>query len=55
MSILDKTIRLLVAGIIFFICGFICQSWWWLIGLVPLLTAIYGCPMYKIYGFIRKK
>ncbi|KAB0612096.1 YgaP family membrane protein [Campylobacter hyointestinalis] len=52
MKNLDKTIRLFIAAVIFFIFGFVCQSWWWLIGLWPLLTAVYGCPLYK---FIRKK
>ena len=47
MSNLDKTIRLIVAAVIFFFFGFICQCWWWVIGLWPLLTAVYGCPLYK--------
>ncbi len=48
MSNLDKTIRLIVAGIWFFAFGFVCQSWWWLVGLLPLLSAVYGyCPLYK--------
>jgi len=49
MSKLDKTIRLIVAGIWIFAFGFVCQSWWWLVGLLPLLSAVYGyCPLYKI-------
>lgn len=48
MGNIDKTIRLLVAGILFFIFGFVCQSWWWRISLLPLLIAVYGyCPLYK--------
>lgn len=51
MSNLDKTIRLIMAAIIFFVFGFVCQCWWWLIGLVPLLTAVYGyCPLYSLIG-----
>lgn len=53
MSNLDKTIRLLVAMALYFVFGFVCQSWWWLISLLPLLSAVYGyCPLYK---FIKKK
>lgn len=49
MKMLDKTIRLIIAVIWFFIFGFICQSWWWVVGLIPLLTGYYGyCPLYKI-------
>lgn len=48
MSKLDKTIRLIVAGIWIFAFGFVCQSWWWLVGLLPLLSAVYGyCPLYN--------
>lgn len=50
MSLLDKTIRLVVAGIIFFVFGFVFPSWWWALGLIPLLTGYYGyCPLYKIF------
>lgn len=50
MSMLDKTIRLIVAGIWFFIFAFLFPSWWWVIGLVLLLTGYYGyCPLYKLF------
>ena len=49
MSVLDKTIRLIIAAIWFFIFGFICDCWFWTVGLIPLLTGYYGyCPLYKI-------
>lgn len=49
MSNLDKTIRLIVAGIWIFAFGFVCQSWWWLVGIMPILSAVYGyCPLYKL-------
>lgn len=49
MSNLDKTIRLIIAMILYFIFGFVCPSWWWLIALLPLLSAVYGyCPLYKL-------
>lgn len=51
MSMIDKSLRLLVAAIWFFVFGFICPSWWWVIGLVPLLTGYYGyCPLYSLLG-----
>ena len=50
MSVLDKTIRLIIAAIWFFIFGFICDCWLWTVGLIPLLTGYYGyCPLYKIF------
>ncbi|RDU65981.1 DUF2892 domain-containing protein [Helicobacter didelphidarum] len=51
MGNIDKTIRLLIAiGIIFYF-GFLNHSWWWLISLVPLFTAVYGfCPLYRFIG-----
>lgn len=49
MSNLDKTIRLIVAGIWIFAFGFVCQSWWWAVGILPILSAVYGyCPLYKL-------
>lgn len=53
MSNLDKTIRLIVAMLLYFVFGFVCQSWWWLLSLLPLLSAVYGyCPLYK---FLKNK
>ncbi|NLY04474.1 MAG: DUF2892 domain-containing protein [Campylobacter sp.] len=56
MSNLDKTIRLIIAAVWFFVFGFICQNWLWTIALIPLLTAVYGyCPLYKIIDKIKGK
>ncbi|MCW1359892.1 DUF2892 domain-containing protein [Campylobacter sp. US33a] len=50
MSNFDKTIRLIIAAIWFFFFGFVCQSWWWVVALFPLLSAVYSyCPLYKIF------
>lgn len=50
MSMLDKSIRLIVAAIWFFIFAFLFPTWWWVIGLIPLLTGYYGyCPLYKVF------
>ncbi len=46
----DRTIRLVLALLIFMI-GIIYQSWWGLIGIIPLLTALINwCPAYLPFG-----
>lgn len=47
---IDKLIRVLLSMVILG-AGFYIPSWWGLIGLIPLLTAIMGfCPLYAIFG-----
>lgn len=46
----DRSIRVIL-GLIIVILGFYFQSWWGLIGILPLLTAAIGwCPAYSIFG-----
>ena len=46
----DSIVRLILAVVIFVI-GFIYQSWWGLLGFVPLLTgSIKWCPLYLPFG-----
>jgi len=46
----DRSIRVIL-GLIAVILGFYFQSWWGLIGLIPILTAVIGwCPAYTILG-----
>jgi hypothetical protein len=46
MGSADKNLRMAV-GIIILIVGYLNDSWWGLIGLVPLLTSFFSfCPMY---------
>jgi len=46
----DRIIRI-VLGIIIIAAGLYYQSWWGLIGAVPLLTAALGwCPAYLPFG-----
>jgi hypothetical protein len=46
----DRNIRI-VLGIAIIIVGVVLQSWWGLIGLVPLLTAgLSFCPLYSLLG-----
>lgn len=45
---LDKAVRVII-GLALIIAGFYYESWWGLIGLIPLLTALSGyCPCYNM-------
>ncbi len=47
---IDKTLRIVIALAIFG-AGVYYQSWWGLVGLVPLLTALISwCPLYSLLG-----
>ncbi len=47
---IDRSIRVIL-GLIIVLLGFYFQSWWGLVGIVPLLTAaINWCPAYSIFG-----
>ena len=44
----DKRIRMVI-GLVVVAAGVYYQSWWGLVGLLPLMTAITGyCPPYKL-------
>ena len=46
MGSTDKTMRIIL-GVIILIVGYVYESWWGLIGLVPILTSIVSfCPFY---------
>jgi hypothetical protein len=46
----DKWIRIIL-GTIIVVLGIINQSWWGLVGIVPLATAFMGvCPAYLPFG-----
>ena len=46
MGSLDKNIRLIL-GIAILIIGYMYDSWWGLIGLVPIITSFMSfCPIY---------
>ncbi len=48
---LDRNVRI-VLGSVMLVAGLIFQSWWWLLGLAPLITGILGfCPLYVPIGF----
>jgi len=46
----DRAIRAII-GFAIILLGFYFQTWWGLIGIVPLLTAAVGwCPLYSLLG-----
>ncbi|OQX86704.1 hypothetical protein B6D60_05610 [candidate division KSB1 bacterium 4484_87] len=46
----DKIARIIL-GLVILIIGVLAQSWWGLIGLIPLVTGLVGnCPLYPILG-----
>ncbi len=46
----DRIIRIIL-GIVIIILGFVLKSWWGLIGLLPIVTALVSfCPAYTIFG-----
>jgi hypothetical protein len=55
MGSIDRILRFIV-GIAAIGVGYIYESWWGAVGLVPLLTAFVGwCPMYVPFNFSTKK
>lgn len=50
----DKVIRIIL-GIVIIALGFIYQSWWGIVGIVPLLTGVFNfCPAYSLIGVSTK-
>lgn len=50
----DKIIRI-VLGLVILIVGYLNESWWGLVGIVPLVTAFIGvCPAYSLLGISTK-
>ena len=51
----DMILRIILAAVIFGL-GFYFNSWWGLVGFVPLLTAIFRfCPVYFPFGISSAK
>ena len=52
---IDKTIRIIL-GVIIFGAGIYFQSWWGLIGIIPLMTGMMGsCPIFQVFGISSNK
>lgn len=50
----DKIIRIVI-GLAIIVIGYLNESWWGLVGLVPLATAFMGfCPAYSLLGISTK-
>jgi hypothetical protein len=46
----DKIIRIIL-GLAIIVAGLLAKSWWGIIGIIPLLTAIFSfCPAYLPFG-----
>ncbi len=46
----DKILRIII-GVLIIVIGLIKQSWWGLIGILPIATALIGsCPLYLPFG-----
>jgi len=51
----DKIIRYIL-GVLIIGAGIMYNSWWGIIGIVPIFTAALGwCPLYNILGTTTKK
>ncbi len=51
----DRVIRI-VLGIVILAAGYLYQSWWGLIGLLPLATGAIGwCGLYSLFHISTKK
>lgn len=47
----DRVLRIVI-GLAILGTGYSCNSWWGLVGLIPLLTGIFRfCPAYLPFGF----
>ncbi len=50
----DRLLRVIL-GLIIAILGVILDSWWGLIGIIPLATGLFKiCPLYMLVGFSTK-
>ncbi|NOX38799.1 MAG: DUF2892 domain-containing protein [Calditrichaeota bacterium] len=51
----DRVIRI-VLGLVIIVLGYLNNSWWGAIGLIPLLTAFVGfCPLYVPFKINTEK
>ena len=51
----DKIIRYIL-GVLIIGAGIMYNSWWGIIGIVPIFTATLGwCPLYKLFNVSSKK
>ncbi len=47
---IDKVVRIIL-GVVILLAGIIFNSWWGIVGLVPLATGLFGrCGLYTVLG-----
>ncbi len=52
---IDKVLRVAI-GIVVILLGIIYQSWWGLVGIIPLFTGFMGtCPLYMVLHLSTRK
>ncbi len=50
----DRLVRIIL-GVVIIVLGFIFNSWWGVVGIVPLLTGLLNfCPAYSLLGVSTK-
>jgi hypothetical protein len=48
---IDKTIRLIVGLFVIIYVGFVLNSWWGLLGIIPVFTVVTSkCLFYPLFG-----
>jgi hypothetical protein len=51
----DKVVRIIL-GLVIIAIGLVYKSWWGLVGLLPLATALINfCPLYTLIGVSTRK
>jgi hypothetical protein len=51
VGLTDKIIRIVIGLAILFYVGYVLKSWWALIGLIPIITALISyCGLYSVLG-----
>lgn len=51
----DRLVRIIV-GLLVAIAGVVFDSWWGLIGLIPIVTGLFKiCPLYLLFGISTAK
>jgi len=51
---IDRKLRI-IAGIVIIAVGIYFQSWWGVIGMIPILTGVTGwCPAYLPFGLSKR-
>ena len=51
----DKVVRIIL-GLVIIAIGLVYKSWWGLVGLLPLATALINfCPLYTLIGISTRK